>query len=68
MAHLRRGLSAPASRIRDVSRDDLYRGLAIAYQALGDEEQLAETKAAWEAAAPYSAARFFDASGGPAIG
>lgn len=60
VAHLTRGLSAPASATRDVSRDDLYRGLAIAYKALGDDEQLAEIRAAWEAVAPSGAARFFE--------
>jgi hypothetical protein len=68
VAHLRKGLSAPASTTRDVSREDLYRGLAIAYKALGDEEQLAEIRPAWEAVGPYSAARFFETSGAPASG
>lgn len=59
VAHFRRGLSAAASPSRDVSRDDLYRGLAISYQALNDGEQLAELREEWTAVSPQGAKRFF---------
>ena len=59
VALFRRGLAAPASGTRDVPREDLFRGLAIAYKALGDEEQLADVRTEWESVAPYSAERFF---------
>jgi hypothetical protein len=62
IAHFRRGLSAPGSATRDVSRDDLYRGLAICYQALNDHEQLAKIRAEWDAVSPDAVQRFFGSS------
>jgi hypothetical protein len=52
VAHFRRGLAATASREREVSRDQLYRGLSIALEGLGDLEGLADLRAEWNAVAP----------------
>ncbi len=44
---LHRALAAPPSDAKDVPRDLIYRGLAVAQEGMGDRDSLHETMAAW---------------------
>ena len=44
---LRRALAAPASSVKDVPRDLIYRGLALAQEGVGDVDPLRNTLAEW---------------------
>jgi hypothetical protein len=44
---LRRALTAPASSVKDVPRDVIYRGLALAQEGTGDLEALRKTLEEW---------------------
>lgn len=57
VGHFRRGLAATASRQREVSRDQLYRGLSIALEGLGDTEGLAELRSEWASVPPPAGTR-----------
>jgi hypothetical protein len=44
---LKRALTAPVSAVKDVPREVIYRGLALAYEGTGDEAALAKVLTDW---------------------